>query len=144
MVTTPSPHSALVLSSGDPLARAMTMDGIAALTGPAVRLVMQERMEQVERHGHTCAHDDQHRHGEIAYAARAYVTASFYDEAGDIAMGQARTQWPFAPHEFRPGTPIECLVKAAAMLLAEIDRLHRVDAVEAIDLFSADNDADPA
>lgn len=79
--------------------------------------VLAERQRQIGA-GYDAAHDDEHVDGEIARAAAAYA---LHDSASDAPP----RCWPFGSHEFRAGARRANLVKAAAMLLAEVERLDR-------------------
>lgn len=118
---------------GTPIVVATTEDGSAALSSPAVIAVLRERLEQVERHGFTSHHDALHDHAEIAQGALAYLCAGLAMEIGDSFAGEdaaraaahldgAATIWPYEREMFRPTGYAECLIKAAAMLIAEADR----------------------
>lgn len=79
-----------------------------------------ERDRQVGPEGYTPEHDDAHTDGSLARAALAYVAAS--------AIGwsvTAITCWPWEPAAFKPTTRRRNLVKAGALLIAEIERLDR-------------------
>lgn len=94
---------------------------MSALDGPRAFVVagiigeiVAERINQV-RHGFTPAHDDAHEAGELASAAACYATGS-----------RADGLWPWAAEWWKPGRdPRRCLVKAAALIVAEIERLDR-------------------
>lgn len=126
----------LHMIDADALARPISHGGMAALTGPAFRALCQERLDQVERHGFSAAHDDMHRDSAIAQGALAYLLAGMAPDCRlpDTLAETAANIWPWGAHTFRPGATEECFIKAAAMLLAEVDRIHRADA--ATDLFS--------
>ena len=83
--------------------------------------VLAERRRQVEAEGWTATHDDQHRNGELAVAAVCYA---IYIDSEPPRM------WPFDPTWWRPAGDRRNLVKAAALLLAEIERLDRAAAQE--------------
>ena len=83
--------------------------------------VLAERRRQVEAEGWTATHDDQHRNGELAVAAVCYA---IYIDSEPPRM------WPFDPTWWRPVSDRRNLVKAAALLLAEIERLDRAAAQE--------------
>lgn len=83
--------------------------------------VLAERRRQVEAEGWTATHDDQHRSGELAVAAVCYA---IYIDSEPPPM------WPFDPTWWRPAGDRRNLVKAAALLLAEIERLDRAAAQE--------------
>lgn len=76
--------------------------------------VLTERFRQ-QVAGYTTAHDDGHSHKELAEAAIAYIRA-------DATGGP----WPIHPKGYRAN-----LVKAAALLIAEIERHDRQEASSA-------------
>lgn len=71
--------------------------------------VLAERRRQVEAEGWTPEHDDRTPMGELAYAGEAYI-------------GAFRSQVDLRPREL--------LVKAVALILAEIERLDRQELAE--------------
>ena len=86
--------------------------------------VLAERRRQVEAEGWTPEHDDQHEVGELATAAACYAgNAGGYVWAG----GWPGEVWPWAREWWKPSTPRRDLVKAAALILAEIERLDRAE-----------------
>lgn len=83
--------------------------------------VLQERRRQVKEEGWTPEHDDQHGAGELAAAAASYAL-----HAGDTKpRGFAPAWWPWDVKWWKPRDRRRDLVKAAALLLAEIERLDR-------------------
>ncbi len=92
----------------------------------ALEEVAAERKRQVEVEGWTPAHDDTHTNGELALAACAYAMPEhirqFFD-ANDIKL------WPFEG-EINFKDRIRDLVRAGALILAEIDRVRRMDQME--------------
>ena len=95
---------------------------------PAATDVLAERQRQVEVEGWTAEHDDrEHWLGDLAHAAAAYARFS----AGDVVIrsrhpaGRPPEKWPWADEWWKPSTPRRELVKAAALLLAEIERIDR-------------------
>lgn len=91
--------------------------------------VTAERRRQMEVEGWTPEHDDEHRRGEMASAAAAYAAqagammrlgTSFYDSDPPPSI-----EWPWARGWWKPGPPRRMLVKAGALILAEIERLDR-------------------
>lgn len=106
--------------------------------------VRAERVRQVSGEGWSREHDDEHRDGELAQAAAVYAVLG--GTAGDIRAAlirevveslaqrrfpglmlaaSVRALWPFSWHWFRPRNPRHDLVRAAALLVAEIERLDR-------------------
>lgn len=87
----------------------------------AARDVLAERQRQITEEGWTLGDDDLQIHGQIARAAAAYAlnAAGYPATSKDI--------WPWLDHWWKPGTPRRDLVKAAALIIAEIERLDRAE-----------------
>lgn len=85
--------------------------------------VLQERVRQVTVEGWTAAHDDEHDSGEMAKAAACYALQS----AMPGNQGDYLRFWPaqWDSSWWRPKDKRRDLVRAAALLLAEIERLDR-------------------
>lgn len=104
---------------------------IAALDVPAAwRDVAIERRRQIEAEGWTERHDDHHVDGELARAGSAYAYAAAYTEAERATNGYP-AWWPFSRSWWKPADRRRMLIKAAALILAEIERLDRAAAREA-------------
>lgn len=91
--------------------------------------VLAERRRQIETEGWTPEHDDEHYSGDLAAAAASYAVAASYVVApgspGDpYTADDPPEMWP-PEWEFKPGSARSMLVKAAALILAEIERLDR-------------------
>lgn len=86
----------------------------------ALRDVVAERLRQVSQEGWTVQHDDEHSHGELANAAAVYANPEVWNVFGATGIG-----WPWAPEWYKPTGRRRDLVKAAALLLAEIERMDR-------------------
>lgn len=84
--------------------------------------VLAERRRQIETEGWTPEHDDLHSTQELAFAAACYATA----DAGDPPPAV----WPWRLSWWKPTDRRRNLVKAAALILAEIERLDRSAASE--------------
>lgn len=99
--------------------------------------VIAERARQQRVEGWTPEHDDQHASGELCTAAASYVAhASVIARLQAEGMAPDRLEqlsaearvpqtWPWAKEWWKPGSARRDLVKAAALLLAEIERLDR-------------------
>lgn len=99
----------------------MTLNlGLAA----ALRDVINERFRQIEAEGFDAAHDDQHGLGELARAGAAYALAAGTGDAHPLPP----SLWPWTAHWWKPTSRRRDLVKAAALILAEIERLDRLAA----------------
>lgn len=98
-----------------------------------IELIAEERAAQKTREGYNDAHDDAHRAGEIAMAAACYALPGFIRECAPF--GQAKTYfsrlWPWEADSWKPSpeSRVRELVKAGALIAAEIDRLQRARAV---------------
>lgn len=113
--------------------------GINRGTVVALTDVVAERERQITEKGWDAAHDDfEHRDGALAKAAAAYAYGSALPEIArshhhaamrsGIVLGfisTLRLLWPWALIEYKPKTPRRELVKAGALILAEIERLDR-------------------
>jgi len=82
--------------------------------------VLAERKRQMEAEGWTPAHDDQYQNDELSLAAACYTIAS--DTAPQASIPQ---MWPWPDYWWKPTTERRNLVKAGALILAEIERLDR-------------------
>ena len=83
------------------------------------RDVLAERFRQVAVEGWNPAHDDEHTSGDMAEAAVAYAQEASMP-CGGLPMG-----WPWAKEWWKPTTPRRNLVKAGALIIAEIERIDR-------------------
>lgn len=98
-------------------------------TYEVIQEVYAERREQVQREGYTYDHDDGHP-GQMALAASCYAAV-----AGEAAQfgktdtaGQrppSESWWPWEPNAWKPKNSRRDLVRAAALIIAEIERLDR-------------------
>ncbi|GAN55214.1 hypothetical protein [Tanticharoenia sakaeratensis] len=88
--------------------------------------VRAERERQKMAEGWTEAHDDQYSLGELASAASAYAySASATPSEANILGGVPPVLWPWDRTWWKPTTPRRDLIKAAALILAEIERIDR-------------------
>ena len=101
-------------------------DLCSACAGVAIaQEITEERLRQVEVEGYSLAHDDAHRHGELAMAAAALASFSTYSDArrrGHRPL--ASPLWP-AGWLFKPKDRRRDLIRAGALIVAEIERLDR-------------------
>lgn len=91
-------------------------------------LIAAERRRQVEAEGWAPEHDDEHTKAELARAAHRYLTRAI-DRSGWPLGGFGSLGWPWSESWWKPSDdPIRNLVKAGALIAAEIDRLQRAEA----------------
>ncbi|KKF70214.1 ead/Ea22-like family protein [Citrobacter amalonaticus] len=86
---------------------------------PAILDVIAERQRQQSVEGWTPEHDDEHMHCEMAVAAACYIMADDDPRAGVPEL------WPWPEEWWKPTTIRRDLVKAGALVLAEIERIDR-------------------
>lgn len=84
--------------------------------------VLAECRRQKEVEGWTPAHDDAHEFGVLAQAAACYAANA--SEFWHKGYG-GRPYWPFDGEWWKPKDKRRDLVRAAALLIAEIERLDR-------------------
>jgi hypothetical protein len=93
----------------------------------ALRDVTNERRRQIAAEGWTPEHDDQHKLGELAIAGASYAVASGFPADNEPPP----YGWPWDKAWWKPTTTRQNLIKAAALLVAEIERIDRANGVPA-------------
>jgi hypothetical protein len=117
---TPEQRSQLLANFQALVATQAATQEMDALT-PAAHDVLLERRRQIHVEGWTAEHDDMHYgEGELSDAAVAYATDPYC-----CTKEIAPPSWPWTADWWKPSTARRDLVKAAALLIAEIDRLDR-------------------
>lgn len=100
-----------------------------------IELIAEERKRQVEREGFDIHHDSEHGAGELVDAALCYAAVASATARGSVAedwpiqmvngYADPALHWPWAARWWKPSDdPIRNLVKAGALIAAEIDRLQ--------------------
>ncbi|MGP5106041.1 hypothetical protein [Pseudomonas helleri] len=84
--------------------------------------VLKERVRQVEGEGYSVESDDAYTDYQLPRAAICYAI-----KASGLPPHRATLYWPFPAPAFKPTERRANLVKAAALLLAEIERLDRAE-----------------
>ena len=87
-----------------------------------IELIAEERKRQIEKEGWSLEHDQLHDNEELAQAAENYLVHYMYDFPGIPHF------WPFDISWWKPAksnTRLRDLVKAGALIAAEIDRITR-------------------
>lgn len=82
--------------------------------------ITAERQRQVAAEGWSPDHDDEHADHQIPLAALCYLYASIYDPGSFVFR-----YWPWDQAWWKPADARRNLVKAGALIAAEIDRLDR-------------------
>lgn len=97
------------------------------MSGP--ELIAQERARQISEEGWTLEHDDEHVGGELGDAATAYIEAARFARINEgQTMPLLHSMWPWDDSWWKPSEdPVRNLVKAGALIVAEIERLQRIE-----------------
>lgn len=83
--------------------------------------VLAERQRQITTEGWTPEHDDEHCNNEMAMAAVCYI-----NETGTVNRNGGKPWgWPWDASWWKPNARRRNLVKAGALILAEIERIDR-------------------
>jgi hypothetical protein len=110
-------------------ARSLIMEAVAALSekpnaaiiaAKALADITTERQRQIGTEGWTPKHDDQHDKGELAKAAACYTLADSFR-----ASFLRDCLWPWSLDWWKPTDRRRDLIKAGALIVAEIERLDR-------------------
>ena len=126
MLGLPKVHADRVVSHI--LAMRETTETPAPALQPAVQMprawldVMGERTRQMAVEGWTPEHDDKHDQAQMAGAALCYLAEDIPHWARSQAQG---CYWPWDAEWWKPADRRRNLVKAGALILAEIERLDR-------------------
>jgi hypothetical protein len=106
----------------------------------AAQDVLAERQRQIEAEGWHADHDDEHANGEMAMAAACYAAHSSVWQAIEhttvrnkpglaqrlvSAQEFVHRMWPWGKAWWKPKDDRRNLVRAGALILAEIERLDR-------------------
>lgn len=101
----------------------------AAEKSQAAKDVIAERVRQKCVEGWTEKHDDDHDGGTLAAAASAYALWAANElspyQQGDAVGGPPPAWWPFERSAWNPKDARHDLVRAGALILAEIERIDR-------------------
>lgn len=101
----------------------------------AARDVLAERARQVSVEDFDALHDDHYQHLEMPIAAACYALSPEPFVWTDMGTGEKSTRiptcppiWPWSRSWWKPRTRRENLVRAGALILAEIERIDRAAA----------------
>ncbi|MFP8638377.1 ead/Ea22-like family protein [Klebsiella michiganensis] len=107
------------------------LDGKSRTVNAAAANVLAERKRQVSVEGWTPSHDDAHKNNEMAFAAACYAfhaAAASWDleDCGtEYDSHPAPKNWPWEPEWWKPKSARADLVRAGALILAELERIDR-------------------
>lgn len=96
-----------------------------------IELIAQERRRQIEREEFDSEYDAAYNYcGELAYAAAVYASPepiyTIREHKGlddNLPFFHLTNPWPWEEEDYKPKDEISNLVRAGALIVAEIDRL---------------------
>lgn len=92
---------------------------------PGAQLILQERLRQLDEEGFSPEHDSEYQGGELLLAAESYlIQCNDTSENTNLPPG-----WKWDAYWWKPQGRLRNLVKAGALIAAEIDRLQREEAM---------------
>lgn len=106
-----------------------------------IELISAERERQISKEKFTANHDDAHDARELANASRAYLKhychrawvwtnelgmPGIVDGVASYREEKPPGEWPWNDEDWKPKSPIDDLIKAGALIAAELDRLQRL------------------
>lgn len=108
---------------------------LSEATNPAVHRVLTERIRQIQEHGYDSDHDDDHACDEIAALATYYAmppsarswdatSTGYGDTLGEAILPEG---WKAKQWDGEEAGRIRELEKAGALIIAELERLHRAE-----------------
>jgi len=93
---------------------------LISITDSGAKLILKERARQIQVKRYSLVDDIKHNGSTLINAALAYV----YAQEKDVAA----KYWPWKESNFKPSEDhVKNLIKAGALIAAEIDRLNAVD-----------------
>lgn len=97
-----------------------------------VELIAQERERQVKKEKWDSAHDDRHTDGSLAAAAATYALNAVESRSHEpvkrhVLAAAVNVLWPWHPQEHKVKSTKRNLVRAGALIAAELDRLNRLE-----------------
>jgi len=98
------------------------MDGLMSPTAFVLDEVGAERQRQMAEEGWTREHDDQYHEGQMAEAAACYAM----NGGKSSRPADPPTGWPWHRSWWKPKNYRRDLVRAAALLVAEVERIDRM------------------
>lgn len=84
-----------------------------------VKEIAEERRRQIEDLGYTREHDRNHQGAELIRAALSYLAAADFGDNPPLPF-----DWPFDPKSWRPEDRRNNLIRAGALIAAELDRME--------------------
>lgn len=98
----------------------------------AITCVLKERIEQLSKHGYSVQGDStQYKYDELVRGAMYFAQAAIHEESSDAMFNKMVIPlWPFKSTVPKRHDRRSDIIRAAAMLIAEIDRIDHVEGVD--------------
>lgn len=95
----------------------------------AILDIAAERQRQIDKEGFDEKHDDAHVYGQLAQAGACYALQSSLVHGSVLAESDRwhKLFWPWDLKWWKPNNHRRDLVKAGALIVAEIERLDRIE-----------------
>lgn len=103
----------------------------------AIDDVIAERERQISEEAWTLEHDDKHTDGALSLAGVCYAEWEHNEFPEGSGHSLVPINWPWSEESWKPAGLRRNLVKAGALIIAEIERLDRAEAVAAAALKKA-------
>ncbi|HEL7748804.1 TPA: hypothetical protein UL761_000308 [Stenotrophomonas maltophilia] len=104
--------------------------------GPGVQAIAIERQRQMAAERFTSTHDEQYQRGELAKAAVAYAQLAAMEldagTRGHIGWLNPPAIWPWEAHWWKPVDARRDLVRAGALIAAQLDLIDQRDAAPGV------------
>lgn len=114
----------MMMQKMGPVSRGSATEDIAALSRSAINDIAAERQRQIDVEGWTPDHDDQHASGQLAAAAGSYALAK-HPRLLWVGGNEFPLTWPWHRRWWKPKDRRRDLIRAGALIVAEIERLDR-------------------
>lgn len=101
-----------------------------------LNLVKAERQKQINKHGYTPEHDDEHTDGSIADAGACYAATEMIYQRVDIEYFKEVYKWDLDYYTKSQHDRKDQLVIAASLIMAEYERIVRKEQKATVNLCS--------
>lgn len=91
-----------------------------------IKEIAAERQRQIDEEGRTAEHDDEHDKGEMVAAAVCYCLP-YAGKDSDWIAALLKRIWPWSWPWWKPKDRRRDLIRAGALIVAEIERLDRLE-----------------
>jgi hypothetical protein len=95
-------------------------------THEATGELVEERLRQISSEGFDTAHDDEHHYNQLARAAACYANPIGWNPSGAIGAENLPMGWPWHATWWKPKDRERDLIRAGALIIAELERLMRL------------------